>query len=116
VKFNFNGSSRSAGVACFSLVTHAADNTQRFTLWSPTGAMSPLSINSSVFESPGEENKSGYLSMTSKEGIFSPGHVEENPFKYSPHMQQQGTTEMELPHQMNLSSDNNSNMGQHCST
>jgi hypothetical protein len=54
---------------------------------SPTGVVSPLSINSSVFEFSEEANNSGYLRTTGKEGIFSPGHMDDNPFKYSPHMQ-----------------------------
>jgi hypothetical protein len=56
---------------------------------SSTGVVSPLSINSSVFEFSGEANNSGYLRMTGKEGIFSPGHMDDNPFKYSPYMQKQ---------------------------
>jgi hypothetical protein len=69
-----------------------------------------------VFEFSGEANSSGYLSMTSKEGIFSPGHTDDSPFKYSPHMQKQRAAEVEH-HQMNLlSSDNNLNVGQRSST
>lgn len=84
---------------------------------SPTGVVSPLSINSSVFEFSSEANNSGYLSMTGKEGIFSPGHMDNNPFKYSPHMQKQRATGMEPLHEMNLlSSDDNFNMGQKPST
>jgi hypothetical protein len=85
-------------------------------MWSPTEAMSPLSISSSVFESLGGENKSGYLNMTGKEGIFSPGHMDDNPFKYSPHMQKQRATEMELRQENYLSSDNSLNMAQNSST
>jgi hypothetical protein len=66
-----------------------------------------------VFDFSGEAKNSGYLSMTGKEEIFSPGHVDENPFKYSPHMQKELATEMKHLKQMNLpSSDNYVNMGQ----
>jgi hypothetical protein len=85
-------------------------------MWSPTGAVSPLSISSSVFESLGEENKSGYLNMTGKEGIFSPGHMDDSPFKYSPHMQQQRATEVELGQENYLGSDNSLKMAQNSST
>jgi hypothetical protein len=51
--------------------------------------------------------------MTGKEGIFSPGHMDDNPFKYSPHMQKERAAEAEHLHQINLrSSDNNLNVGQ----
>ena len=46
--------------------------------------LSPMSTNGSVFEySPENGNASGYMRMSVKDNIFSPGHVEENPFKFS---------------------------------
>jgi hypothetical protein len=70
-----------------------------------------------VFDFTGETNNSGYLSMMGKEGIFSPGHMEENPFKYSPHMQKEQETQMIHLNHTNLPiSDNYLNMGQKRST
>jgi hypothetical protein len=85
-------------------------------MWSPTGVMSPISISSSVFEAFGEENKSGYLNMTGREGIFSPGHMDDSPFRYSPHMQKQRATEMELHQKNDLSSDNSLSKAEPSST
>ncbi|KAJ4451405.1 hypothetical protein ANN_02867 [Periplaneta americana] len=44
----------------------------------------PLSSDSSVFYFPGDGNTPGYLNMGGKDGIFSPGHVDDCPFDFSP--------------------------------
>lgn len=78
--------------------------------------VSPL-LTDSVFDFSGEANNTGYLTMTGKEDIFSPGHVDENPFKYSPYMQKELPTEMKHLKVINIpSSDNYVNVGHKPST
>lgn len=84
-------------------------NTMHFNMRSSTGVVSPLSADSSVFEFSGETNDSCYLHMMGKEVIFSPGHVDENAFKYFPHLWKEQAAEMQHLQEMNLpSSDNHS--------
>jgi hypothetical protein len=42
--------------------------------------------------------------MTGKEIIFSPGHMDENPFKYLPHLKEQQNPQMQHLNKMNLQS------------
>jgi hypothetical protein len=100
----------------YSPVSCPDDKPRHFNITSPTNVVSPLSTDS-VFDFSDEANNSDYLSMTGKEQIFSPGHVDENPFKYSPHMQKEQAAEMKHLKQMNIpSSDNYVNMEKKPST
>jgi hypothetical protein len=96
----------------FSPVSCPDDNPRHFNIDSPKGAVSPLSTDS-VFDFSGDANNSSYLTMTGKEQIFSPGHADDNPFKYSPHKEKEQSAKMKHFKQMNLpSSDSYVNMGQ----
>ncbi|XP_021926551.1 vascular endothelial growth factor receptor 1-like isoform X2 [Zootermopsis nevadensis] len=92
------------------------DDSPRQKVKSLKSVVSPL-LTDSVFDFSGEANNTGYLTMTGKEDIFSPGHVDENPFKYSPYMQKELPTEMKHLKVINIpSSDNYVNVGHKPST
>jgi len=63
--------------------------------------MSPLSADISELEFPDEINKPCYLNMMGEEVIFHPGHEDENPFKYFPHLQEEQEEQVQLLNEMN---------------
>jgi hypothetical protein len=63
--------------------------------------MSPLSEDISEMEFSDEINTTCYPNMMGEEGIFSPGHEDENPFKYFPHLQEEEEEQMQLLNEMN---------------
>jgi len=63
--------------------------------------MSPLSEDISEMEFSDEINTTCYPNMMGEEGIFSPGHEDENPFKYFPHFQEEEEEQMQLLNEMN---------------
>jgi len=64
-------------------------NTRHSKIRSSTGVMSPLLADISESEFSDEINKPCYLNMMGEEVIFHPGHDDENPFKYFPHLQEE---------------------------
>jgi hypothetical protein len=63
--------------------------------------ISPLSADISELEFTDEINEPCYLNMVVKEVIFSPGHGDENPFKYFPHLQEEQEEQVQLLNEMN---------------
>ena len=63
--------------------------------------MSPLSTDISESEFPDDINKPCYLNMMGEEVIFHPGHEDENPFKYFPHLQKEQEEQVQLLNEMN---------------
>ena len=63
--------------------------------------MSPLSADISELEFCDEINKPCYLHMLVEEVIFHPGHEDDNPFKYFPHLQKEQEEQVQLLKEMN---------------
>lgn len=73
--------------------------------------MSPLSADISVFEFSGEIDNPCYLNMTGKEVIFSPGHMDENPFKHFPHLREEQAAQVQHHNEMNQPNSDNHREG-----
>lgn len=58
--------------------------------------MSPHSADISEVEFNDEINKTCYLNIMGEEVIFSPGHEDDNPFKYFPHLQEEQEEQVQL--------------------
>lgn len=63
--------------------------------------MSPLSADNSVFEFSDKINNPCYLNMKGKEVISSPGHMDQNPFEYFPHLWDEQEAQVRLLGVMN---------------
>jgi hypothetical protein len=69
--------------------------------------MSPLSLEISELEFSDEINKPCYLNMMGKEVILSPGHEDENRFKYFSHLQEEWEEQVQLLNKMNQPNSDN---------
>lgn len=94
-------SSYQQNIVCFSPISCPEQTTRHFNMRSSTDVMSPLSADISVFEFSNEIDNPCYLNMMGKEVIFSPGHMDENPFRYFPNLQDEQEAQVQLLSVMN---------------